>query len=632
MSNVRVSVSGNRARGAAALSFGIGIVALVALSALMRSELLPRTDSFAALSVWILAAGVLLFGMVRGLIDLRTLAAEWSALDLIVESKSDVAKRQFPTTVVARRILLVDEAETEQRADREFRQSNRALAAAKLAGVGNITRFASSALLMLVVIGTFAGMRYALPLLSGAIETASSAAERGSGSLGGSQITGSLRTVSEAVGSNLLALFGSLVLSLIAFGASFERRELLTSIEFLSERWLYRRLPVDADASELQKAVNELQRSVKEVAAVSLAVGQLGKGIGDLKVVLRDTIVEMRDAFTESVNQHGARMQQQLNDAIGELTATLGVTSGALQATAVSYEGLVKGLQERDLGVRAAADALADHSSRLTVVEERANNATVQAASTVAHATQILSGAEQLVRHAVEKLTDDASRLLAAAELTKEQVGTLDLHLVTLSEKQQVAFETAEASRSRLQIGIESGAAALSSMLASQGTQLSEIAEQQRTATKVATANAAELKEVCEWGVSTVNAENSLRNKEALSVALDGLQAVSRDVARMQEQLATAFTDRLGDSTTDLVSATSRLETAVRDTANATAEKVDHAIVGATSRTISAIAEAGARVETLLEAQRARVADLASLAPTLPSNGSSPAPPAGSVL
>ena len=162
-----------------------GFSALVMVGIVMGRKFLPQfnSENLAPVTIWAIAASVLLAGLLRSGSEIVRLGKEWQALDLLRTDSSSVRNR-FPDTVVALRVAAVDEAIAERRVEREFRVSNRALAAAKLAGVGSITRFGSSALLVLAVMGTFAGMRNALPSLIEAIKNTSTTGQAGDVSLG----------------------------------------------------------------------------------------------------------------------------------------------------------------------------------------------------------------------------------------------------------------------------------------------------------------------------------------------------------------------------------------------------------------------------------------------------------------
>lgn len=446
-----------------------GLVALLVVAVVMSQNLLPNFDrtNAAPIAIWLMALGVLAAGIVRTVVEMRRFRREWRALDLLKSAPSE-ARERFPETVAALRWAAVEEAIAERRVDREFRLSNRALATAKLAGIGSLTRFGSSALLVLAVMGTFAGMRNALPALISAIKNTASTGQSGNVAQGVENISLALTVVTEAFGANFLALFGSLVLGLAAFGASLERRDLLTRLELVSERWLYRQLPSDADASELQKAVNELQRSVAAVSDVGYAIGNLSTGISDLKVVLRDSLSDMHGSFRAAILESGVRMQGQLNSSIGELVVTLGATTDAFKSTSVAYEGLVKGLEERDIGVRQVADAFREHSRRLEAVETRVLSASVDATQAAARATVILTQTDALARESIGRLSENTAQLEAAitshdarivriGEQLKELAGQQQQSVTTLASAMQYASaEIAERSR---EIGATVGAA-----------------------------------------------------------------------------------------------------------------------------------------------------------------------------
>ena len=442
-------------RKATSKSIWLSFVFLAVIALVMRGTLLPKLneDAPASFAIWLLSAALLAFGFIRALFEAQMLKREWAALDMLDGDQARISSL-YPETITAHRRGAVLQAVEEKRVEREFRQSSRSLASSALAGVGSITRFGSSALLVMAVLGTFAGMKSAMPGLVDAINASglqddtrsapavssdsrgsgglaagavSAGAKQGTGSVTGAprsamgtivksngDIGGSLTMISEAFGSNFLALFGSLLLGLLAFGAALERRDFLTCLEVTSERRLYRQLPTNADATELERAIGELQRSVAAVAQIGYAVDRLGSGISDLRGMLRETMSDMHSAFSSTVQQHAVRTQQHMNDAVGQLVSTLGTTSQALDATAVSYQGLVRGLEERDLGMRKAADALAEHARELVAMQERSAQSVTQSAEATVTASKALAQVTAIADTSIAVFVRGADDIAAA--------------------------------------------------------------------------------------------------------------------------------------------------------------------------------------------------------------------------
>jgi hypothetical protein len=125
----------------------------------------------------------------------------------------------------------------------------RGIAEVRTAAYGAFARYASSLLLLLAVLGTFAGVKTALPELITAI---------GSNTNDTTGLVNALSAVASAFGGNALALVGAVAVGLMAQGLSLGRRNLLERLELVSAEYLYGRT-VAAEASPLQGAIVALR-------------------------------------------------------------------------------------------------------------------------------------------------------------------------------------------------------------------------------------------------------------------------------------------------------------------------------------------------------------------------------------
>jgi hypothetical protein len=440
-------------QGVAQVALLTAVVALAIVVATTGRSLLPNWGAVAPTTIWAMAVSVLVVGLGRAFAEVLLLRLEWSAL-AEVERDVMVLSGGLARTAVGQRVAAVEEALSLQRVEREFRQSQRALAATTLSAIGTLTKFGSSALLVLAVMGTFAGMRSALPKLVESIGLAGSADV----AAGASSITQSLMLIGEAFGANFVALFGSLVLAIASFGASLERRALLTSLELVSERRLYRRLPTDADASELQKAVNEMRQSVNAVADVASSITSLSAGIESLQRVLSETLSQMHSSFSTTMQQQSTRLQQEISVSVSRVVETLSVTTEALQGTSVAYQGLVRGLEERDLGVQTASAALSKTCERFSSLESQL----------ISVADRTLTFQREALANS-ERQSKDAGLMSAAIA---QHASTVGQSIAEHSEKlQQVSEQFVAAARSQGEVA--TAAESVYVKLTDLGTQLS---------------------------------------------------------------------------------------------------------------------------------------------------------------
>lgn len=396
------------------------------------SDLLPQPGATRVLRVlWYIALFVLASGVAISARDIWWIWREWSAVSHLGSSLGRAKViAMWPGSIVAGRIQAVDAAGAEQRVLREFRQTHRAQAAIRSGGVGTISRFLASALLVLAVMGTFAGMKTALPPLiqaitaaAGNLNLATANSPTASGQDASNGIGEALGHVADAFGANLAALFGSLLLGAAAFGAVLDKRALLAEIEHVSEERLYSRLPADADATELQRAVNEMRLSVSEVANVAGGISQLTATIHDLRSALSDTLTELHTSFSDSVRQNSVELGTQLNTAVSGLTANLAGATKTLEITSLSYVGLLKGLEERDLGVREAAAELVRNASDFRDISERLGECASVASDANERAAMAVDDAQKLLIQVAENGNAASERV---AEAVTRQGVTLD--------------------------------------------------------------------------------------------------------------------------------------------------------------------------------------------------------------
>lgn len=382
--------------GSIAIAGGIGWGA--------RQYILPAdTADPAVLIVWALALILALGGIVNAFAQARQLATEGSVLARLqvpqigpeLERIDKALGARAARSAVVSRARLVDAVLQNQHMPAgDFRADWRRDTVERTARYGATQRFLASMLLLLAVLGTFAGLKSALPRLSDAMQNAMTQqqAQAASGSRGraipragrsqassgqsASGVTDALDMVAAAFGANFLALLGSLVLGAAAHGLAQDRRALLARVDEVATRVWYVQLPADAGFSTLERALVEMRGSVVGVTRVGDAVTALTRRLEDFQSALVDSMQSMVGDVRASM-QASAIAAERRNDAqLTELTRTLALITRALERTAVGYEGLVKGLEERDLGVTKAADAL-DRSAQ----QAAATNASLETAT-----------------------------------------------------------------------------------------------------------------------------------------------------------------------------------------------------------------------------------------------------------
>jgi hypothetical protein len=358
-----------------------GLVVLLGLAVSLGDLLYPGGSSLVLQTVWWLAITIAVVGIVVWVLQSRALTAEYREL---AEAATRVARAEDPSGAtrsrgaVAQRLQRIRESRLRNGPpSATYREDWRREAIVALEGVGGAVRFLASTLLLLAVLGTFAGMKEALPELAQAIEstTPQSAPTTADipNALGGvatgeaagrpldaqsALLSSALGRVATAFGANLAALLGSALLAAMAFGLSRDARELVRRLELVSEQSLYPLIPSSTSFDGLQSVVLNLKSTLNELAGITGSVDRLGVEMAGFTTSLNAAISRMgQEVATVLATQQlsgQARIERQLTEVVGSLDRV----TQAVEHTGVHYEALVKGLEERDLGVRSATATL----------------------------------------------------------------------------------------------------------------------------------------------------------------------------------------------------------------------------------------------------------------------------------
>jgi len=240
----------------------------------------------------------------------------------------------------------------------------RGIAEKRTARLGGFARFASSLLLLLAVLGTFAGVKTALPSLidavaaadgGGAADGASAAtparardtAAGGAGSVtAASSLVAPLRAVADAFGGNALALVGAIAVGLMAQGLAAGRRNLLERLELVSAEYIYDRRR-SGSADPLRVAVEALAETAGEVRDATQSLsgieGEL-QGMGD---VFREAFDALNQRLTDIVTQQDDLLHQRTSETLEQLGRQVVALAGAVDANTRCYTGIVDRVGER---------------------------------------------------------------------------------------------------------------------------------------------------------------------------------------------------------------------------------------------------------------------------------------------
>lgn len=232
----------------------------------------------------------------------------------------------------------------------------RGIAEVRTAAYGAFARYASSLLLLLAVLGTFAGVKTALPKL---IEAVSSTTNDTSG------LVDALNAVASAFGGNALALVGAVSVGLMAQGITLGRRNLLERLELISAEYLYGR-NVAAETNPMQSAVVALRDTAREMQSASGAMLGIEGGLQELGNEFRGSLESLGDRLREIVAQQEQGMHDRTADSLTELRRRTESLVDSVSANAQVYAGLAEAVGTRARDTTDALQQMRDTNAQLT--------------------------------------------------------------------------------------------------------------------------------------------------------------------------------------------------------------------------------------------------------------------------
>jgi len=316
----------------------------------------------------------------------------------------------------------------------------RGIAEKRTARLGGFARFASSLLLLLAVLGTFAGVKTALPSLIDAVAAADGGgtadgapvsgrardtAAGGAGSVtAASSLVAPLRAVADAFGGNALALVGAIAVGLMAQGLAAGRRNLLERLELVSAEYIYDRRR-SGSADPLRVAVEALAETAGEVRDATQSLsgieGEL-QGMGD---VFREAFNSLNERLTDIVTQQDDLLHQRTSETLEQLGRQVVALAGAVDANTRCYTGIVDRVGERTAESREALQRMEQANLALG----RALEGIAQLGDASGRASealhQRLNGLEQGTVHLMERMESIGSGMERARPALEQVEATL---------------------------------------------------------------------------------------------------------------------------------------------------------------------------------------------------------------
>jgi len=259
-------------------------------------------------------------------------------------------------TLVDDRVRRVHQARTGGEAVHMPVEELRGIAETRTAGYGHVARFVSSLLLLLAVLGTFAGVKTALPSLIDAVGAGDGARP--------DSIVGPLRAVADAFGGNALALVGAIAVGLMAQGLAVGRRNLLERLELASAEYIYDNRRTQ-NADPLLAAVETLSATAGEVHNASTAFLGIEGSLESLGESFRAAFGSLNETLSEVMAQQDEQLHRRTAQALGGLEVRVAALADAVRGNTASYQGLVDRIAERTAESREAVQQMQGASDAL---------------------------------------------------------------------------------------------------------------------------------------------------------------------------------------------------------------------------------------------------------------------------
>jgi hypothetical protein len=241
----------------------------------------------------------------------------------------------------------------------------RGIAEKRTARLGGFARFASSLLLLLAVLGTFAGVKTALPSLIDAI----SAAGGGTSANVSTSLVGPLRAVADAFGGNALALVGAIAVGLMAQGLAFGRRNLLERLELVSAEYIYDRRR-SGSADPLLAAVDTLADTATDVRDATQSLSGIEGELQGLSEAFREAFDSLNERLTDIVVQQDSMLHQRTSETLDQLGRQVAALASTVDANTRCYAGIVDRVGERSAEAREALARMEDANRALGLALE----------------------------------------------------------------------------------------------------------------------------------------------------------------------------------------------------------------------------------------------------------------------
>jgi hypothetical protein len=296
-------------------------------------------------------------------------------------------------TLLSERIRRVYEANARADGTRPSHEQFRFIAESRVGGYGQHTRYAAGLLLLLTVLGTFSGVKAALPALINAASTVGTGVT--------SRIDIPLNAVAEAFGSNSLALVGAIALGLVAQGFVAGRAAFLKRLEIVSDLHIYGGMsasavqPLEAATRSLEAAALRLADSQGAFEEIANAIHRLEAATNASTGSLQGALADLGSRADAEFFRHSERLFESVEHRIGRIEEVLAVGVEV-------YQSVIADVNRRTVETHTAVAALTAVSTRVGSALDRS----IEVTNTVADAASAIQQSKDALGLGVTTLHD----------------------------------------------------------------------------------------------------------------------------------------------------------------------------------------------------------------------------------
>jgi methyl-accepting chemotaxis protein len=414
------------------------------------------------------------YAIYRALLDIRTmereeLDVEWvhrtgrpGLLLVFVDPKKrekllgtsfDVPESEITVeTLMDDRVRRVRNASVDPNAGAVVPDDLKGVAEVRTSDMGSFARYASSLLLLLAVLGTFAGVKTALP---GLIESINSSTNGIGGANANDGLIKSLNAVAEAFGGNALALIGAIAVGFIAQGIGFGRRNLLERLELVSAEFLYGQ-NVTADANPMQAAMVALRDTAREMHSASGAMLGIEDQLQQLGREFRGAFDALGNRLTDIALGQEEALYAKTSESLDLLQQRVNELADTIESNARTYAGLAEAVKTRSQEATHAFDAMSESNRQLGVALEsivKTGERSRESVDTLRTAVDSLTANSDQVLVEVQRVAMASEAIAPAMKQLESTLGTADKRL---AESEKIAQEGWKTTASEIAKKLES--------------------------------------------------------------------------------------------------------------------------------------------------------------------------------